>query len=166
MGLIKTAFFKDNAYHRISSFEFHRDRQRLRIRTDIYPTVAKEKIIATREFQVDERLFINNSRMEAEKVVNMESIKSLASDKILEVEKELNKGLKKGEEKKVLTQTSKTEILNEIKDFTITERMKVIGRDNFRKFVEDLESKPRKTMALLYDALKLLTDELKNAEDA
>ena len=168
MGLIKTAFFHDNAYHKITSFEHHRDRHRTRIRLDVYPTKAKEKVIATREFQVDEKLFVNNSRMEAEKVVSMAAIKKLADDKIIEAEKRLNKGLKEGEEKKELSQSSKNEILQEIKDFTITERMKVIGRDNYRKFVEDLESKPRKTMSLLYDALKLLTkeDELKNAVDA
>jgi hypothetical protein len=160
MALIKQAFYHDFAYHRINSFEYHRDRKRVRIRLDVYPTKEKSEIIGTTEYQIDEKSFINNCRMAAEKAVSMAGIKKLTDDKIERLEKELNKELN---EKQVLTQSSKNEILQEIKDFTITEKMKDIGKDNFRLFIEDLEAKPVKTMALLYDALKLLTDELKNA---
>ena len=166
MALIKQAYFHDEAYHRINSFEYHRDKKRLRIRLDVYKDKTKGDILGTNEYEINEKSFIDNCRMAAEKAVNMAAIKKLAEDKIIEIEMEMNKDLKKGGEKQVLSQSSKSQILEEIKDFTITEKMKDIGADNSRKFVEDLEAKPRKTMSLLYDALKLLTDELKNAVDA
>jgi len=166
MGLIKTAFFHDDAYHKITSFDYHRTKQRIRIRLEIYPTKDKEKIIATTEFEINEKTFVKNARMEAEKTVNNAMIKKIAEDKILEIEKELNREPKEGEEKQILTQRAKDKIFMEEKDFAITEKMKDIGKDLYRGFVEEFEAKNRKTMSLLYSTLKQLIDDYNGAEDA
>jgi len=132
----------------------------------VYPTKAKENIIGTTEFEINKLLFVNNCRMDAEKTINNAMIKKLAEDKILEIEKDLNDELKEGEEKKVLTQKAKDKIYMEEKDFVITEKMKDIGKENYRNFIDELESKNRKTMSLLYSVLKQLVDDLHGAIDA
>ena len=130
MGLIKTAFFHDEAYHRINSFEYHRDRKRLRIRLEVYPSKAKEKILATTEFQIIEKSFIDNCRVAGEKAVNMGFIRKQVEKKIKKVESTLSVD-------EELTQPAKELIFQEEKDFAITEKMKDIGSENFRNFIED-----------------------------
>lgn len=166
MGLIKTAFYQDGAYHKITSYEYHRTKQRLRIRLEVYPTSLKESIIGTEEFEIRELNFINVCRLDAEKAVNMTMIKKLAEDKISKVETTLNDGIKPDEERRELTQKAKDKIYMEIKDFTITEKMKEIGKESYRNFIDEFESKNRKTMSLLYSVLKQLVDELRGATDS
>uniref|UniRef100_A0A6M3LY46 Uncharacterized protein n=1 Tax=viral metagenome TaxID=1070528 RepID=A0A6M3LY46_9ZZZZ len=166
MGLIKTAFFHDEAYHKITSFEYHKTKQRLRIRLEVYPTIEKESILGTTEYEINEKSFVKICRQDAEKSVNMAMIKKISEDKILEIEKDLNKNLKEDEEKKALTQRAKDKIFMEEKDFAITEKMKEIGKELYRNFIEEFESKNRKTMSLLYSALKQLIDNFYGAIDA
>lgn len=154
MGLIKTAFFNDNAYHRISSFQYHKDKEILRIRTDIYPTKAKEKILGSTEYQITEKNFIDNSRMEAEKSVDQAAIKKLVDKRIKELEKD-----------KLLSQPEKELLLKEEIDFAITEKMKVMGIKKMENLFKEIHSK---TFPLLYEILKKYSnkDELKDSKDS
>lgn len=164
MALIKTAFFHDNAYHKITSFDYHRTKQRLRIRLEVYPTKAKEKIIATTEFEINEKIFIKNSRIEAEKIINNDNmIRKISEDKIKKIEDELNKNQ---EEIISLTQKAKEQIIAEGREFAITEKMKEIGKELYRNFVEEFECKNRKTMTLLYSVLKQCINDFFGAIDA
>jgi len=165
MGLIKQAFFHDNAYHKINSFQYHKDKEILRIGVDVYPTAAKEEVIGSTEYQIVEKNVIDNSRLDAEKAIDIKAIKKLAEDKILKVEADMNDGIKPDEERRELTQQEKDKIYAEIKDFVITEKMKVIGKGKMESLFEDIE---KKAFPILYEALKKYSkkDELKDSKNS
>jgi len=151
MGLIKTAFFHDNAYHKINSFQYHKDKEILRIRVDVYPTAAKEEVIGSTEYQIVEKNFIDNSRMEAEKAIDREAIKKIADNRI--------------ENEKAVSQPAKQLVLKEETEFAITEKMKLIGKGKMKSLFKDIETK---IFSLLYENLKKYSkkDELNDAEDS
>jgi len=151
MGLIKQAFFHDNAYHKINSFQYHKDKEILRIGVDVYPTAAKEEVIGSTEYQIVEKNFIDNSRMEAEKAIDREAIKKIADNRI--------------ENEKAVSQPAKQLVLKEETEFAITEKMKLIGKGKMKSLFKDIETK---IFSLLYENLKKYSkkDELNDAEDS
>ena len=156
MAFIKKAFFHKEAYHQIVSYEYHKKHNQVRIRTHIFPNKSKESIVAKMEYKIIPATFIDNCRLEAEKAVKLPELRKIINKKIAAMEKKL---------KKPLIKKIKDMMFQEKKDYLITEKMKEIGEFKARRFFEDLNDKPRKTMSVLYTALKDNYKDLSGAID-
>jgi len=153
MGVINKWSFWPDAYHRITSIEFHVDKKQLRIRTEAFPnktirdknknydkTIAEERLI-------DEGTLINNSRKRAVGKINLINIKKHV--KIFAKDNEL-------------TKDQKTKMLFEETEKAISEKMKELGKAKLDSMIDDIMKKGLFFVAYTY--LKYL-DEFEDAKD-
>ena len=156
MGLTKTMVFHDNAYHKIMSVEFHREKRQLRIRTELFT----EKQIGTalgitREYIITEKSLINESTAVAEKAVLPNNIKKIVKEEISAIEKTFVGG-------KILGKEDRLKLADKVKFSMIADKKKEIGENKFMSVMADIDKKS--IMVVAYECLKML-QEFEGAKD-
>lgn len=152
MALINKFAYWEKAYHRITSIEYHIDKQQLRIRTDVYPDKEKRKDypkdkVITEERLITEQILIDNSREKATKKINITNIKKFVNRE--EKDKELNA-------------RTKEQLLQEETEKAILTKMYELGRAKMQTFKENIDKKG--IIFVAYNCLKLLA-EFEEAKD-
>ena len=146
MALIKEMMFHLSAYHKVIGFEYNAITKRFRVRTMVYPSSEKAGMLCECEYEIRDKRFIDISRLEAEKKVDVVAITKQIEKKIIELAEPVSP-------------SEKLHMINEAKEVAIADEMKVIGNKKMEEFYDNItSSKTENIIKFCYNALKILPE--------